>query len=1222
MLRNIGKGPNEISEEARNKDKEDIFKKRIQREITKLQESKLIDGRDIYITINEQWDENEEKEKNASGVVLKKKYYYILGTFNESYFSKEHFFYVNFIEHIRNARKGNILNLQENCEDLYIFEELENYYKYKNTFCPFYNLFDALNFQYIFDNNFLTYLRDLNDFGNIFQTFKNAFVIEQHIYRTGEGRRLGATEQEKFLFFDKNENTYDKFSNEEGRKRKEIDLELDEQKERDSEERNAFYTNVFFEILYKDFTNHLSEIHIEVGDHLWRNDTKREETEGREEEKKNAEDENGNGNGNKKKEGNTKEPFSRYKDFFLFYIRYYPIRENVVFSYYVPDDYPFSKPFISVEHLPVSILNEKSQIRIMGDMYNRKNILQMLQTSEWLPKTTLDILLVESKNMVNKLFFYYQYKIYLFYYYLKKHKIFSLFFENHFRITFNCYNFIYSYVVKVDNRLATKQWKIRKRNYVYNRFSVFRNVECVNGNSLLYKMLYAYKQLKNENYGIKGSKKVYTGVWKGKCKRFLSFFSFLLFVIFPLVIKSFLVYKYNSSDEMFFFFNEHFFDDMKDEGNRVPMFHTVRTKATRDDALVVMLKSFEKNNTNEKKTETKRKINTEEEKGKEKRTDREEGIQETEKEEKVSESGFLKQNERSKEENNMHTESDVVIDEPRNRNESLRRNQDTDKSEFMKRPDAESTIYDVDELKKINKNRIRVILCLAISEFLFFSLGIMYNLRLLRKKNENFSFFINIFSSFLIFYNPVFFLNKQNHINILTVGLLYWSKNFLILKKMYWSVLCYFCSIYFNIRNINFFFPYLFIFVYMNSRIVRKIGNLFECRYKSKYQVVKYVMAYCSLFILCSYLFFSFFTLGRFSFFENGFFLTYMDFMRNYFYGYFKNVDRAFGASMWNQLHFVTRYMNGIFPSADYGSSSVSSVSSSRRSGEINNVSNSGANLIFSAFNYVPFFLIFLFNYSSPINTIMKFYSSIFLSSSLFLLLSSNATNALLLYIIVYLLLFINITQSFSIVLNILFSSYIIVKSSTFNLPQFVFSCLYFLSHIYLLHPLHKFSANMKYQILLIREILKTGARLLLSNFVYFHETCLKNTFASFVLLIAPVSFNNMSNEKKIESVALKMMLQKKILFCLYCHINHRYLFVPLSYLAFLLFLIFGFSKLYFSTFYFKLLSAIEFLIFLSILSILLMFYINRKNFSKLDFLSIPDSPKKRTFTVERSKKL
>lgn len=165
------------------KNKNEIFKKRIHKEIKRLKESKVIDDINVYITFKEFNDSNDDQihsNNNYNGNNCCK-YVHLLQTFDEKYFLEETFFVNNFIKHIIILKKNNNISDSYKEENVYISNELIKYYTYKNTTCPFYNIFEILNFEKFF-NSFKSFLNEINNFLDIFEIFKKDFMKEQNVF--------------------------------------------------------------------------------------------------------------------------------------------------------------------------------------------------------------------------------------------------------------------------------------------------------------------------------------------------------------------------------------------------------------------------------------------------------------------------------------------------------------------------------------------------------------------------------------------------------------------------------------------------------------------------------------------------------------------------------------------------------------------------------------------------------------------------------------------------------------------------------------------------------------------------------------------------------------------------------------------------------------------------------------------------------------------------------
>ncbi|KNG74036.1 hypothetical protein PFMG_00181 [Plasmodium falciparum IGH-CR14] len=463
MLRNVAKSSSDNPiEDDKLKNKNEIFKKRIHKEIKRLKESKVIDDINVYITFKEFNDSNDDQihsNNNYNGNNCCK-YVHLLQTFDEKYFLEETFFVNNFIKHIIILKKNNNISDSYKEENVYISNELIKYYTYKNTTCPFYNIFEILNFEKFF-NSFKSFLNEINNFLDIFEIFKKDFMKEQNVFY-----------KEKYKIQEKkkiSENYYE---------------------EKDNVE---YFTNIFFEIIYKDFISFLSKIQREIINNIYSCDEYKYENE------------------------------NFYKKFFIFFNKYYNIKESIVYSFFIFHDYPFSKPLINFEHFPFSIFKKKRQQNLMGEKYNKKNILTtLLKEQKWMPKITLENLFEESKKF---------------------------FFQNDFRISVDNYNVIYSYIFRVDKKLISNKMKgkiiVPKKNYSNLLYSL-NNCECINPNIVFYKFFYIYKKLKSKNYETHDQ----FSVLRAQRKKRYQYFMYLFFIIFiffiPQIIKN--IYIYNTDE--------------------------------------------------------------------------------------------------------------------------------------------------------------------------------------------------------------------------------------------------------------------------------------------------------------------------------------------------------------------------------------------------------------------------------------------------------------------------------------------------------------------------------------------------------------------------------------------------------------------------------------------------------------------------------------------------
>ncbi|SOV18832.1 conserved Plasmodium membrane protein, unknown function [Plasmodium sp. gorilla clade G2] len=1102
MLRNVAKSSSDNAvEDDKLKNKNEIFKKRIHKEIKRLKESKVIDDINVYITFKESNDSSDDKiqSNNKYNDSNSSKYVHLLQTFDEKYFLEENFFVNNFIKHIIILKKNNNISDSYKEENSYISNELIKYYTYKNTTCPFYNIFEILNFEKFF-NSFNSFLNEINNFLDIFEIFKKDFMKEQNI------------------FYNQKYNIQEK---------KNV-------KENYSEEKDniEYFTNIFFEIIYKDFISYLSKIQREIINNIYSSDEYEFE--------------------------------NFYKKFFIFFNKYYNLKESIVYSFFIFHDYPFSKPFINFEHFPFSIFNKKRQQNLMGENYNKKNVLNtLLKEQKWMPKITLENLFEESKKFVDNLFFYYQYKIYLFYYYLNKHKIFELFFQNNFAIPIDNYNVIYSYIFRVDKKLISNKIKGKiiapKKNYSNLLYSL-NNCECINPNIVFYKFFYLYKKLKSKNYETHDQ----FSLLRAQKKRTYQYFIYLFFIIFiffiPQIIKN--IYIYNT-DETNAYINEpsHILKPNKNVDNYVIFngyVNLIRTSIHYFD---------KKEDDNTYKGNSAFYDNIADVEGNEKDSYKEQAIY-----------------------SNINNNNNNNMNNTNNMNDPLILNNNKTENELI--PNIKN--------KKGEKGKNMFLIISSLFELLLFSLGITYNLYLLRKRYEQSNFVVNICSSMLILYNPILFCSYKNHMIVISIGLLIWSINFMLLKRIFLCIVVYFISIYFNIINIIYFFPFFFIYVYINSRYIIKRGNQIKSQFKSKLSILKYAFIYLIIFMVIScILIYIFFDKERKK--EDVFTNLIINPIKYWYHKYFlkvyfnsnKGKNNVYGHNMWEPMKFIIN----------------------------SNIHIDNYYII----KYSPFFITFLFNYFFSVNTIIKFYASLMFSSIIFLFMSYTyfSSNYLLIFIIIKLLLFINILGTSSVLLNILLSSYIIIANDHFYFYTFCLTILYFILHIYLMCPSNNLFQNINYQLKVSSELIKNLYYFFLSNIHHLYEAHIKHIILSFIIIFYPSVLNNLSNEKTIRNIIQKKNIQKKIILCLYSHIHHDYFFIPLSCFSFCLFVMLGILKLYYSLAYIKIAVYIfQFFTICSLFSILMLFYIKRKIFRNFDFLSIPDSSSKRTFPLERSKKL
>ncbi|KAI4835846.1 hypothetical protein MKS88_005063 [Plasmodium brasilianum] len=354
MLRNVGKEHSNSFNVDKTKERNNIYNRRIDKEIKNLKESKLIDNENVYITLNENNNVDEDNDTHNCDNIKKNKYLYLLETFNEKYFLNKNFFFKNFINHVKILKSNQTTSFYTNQNENWpsIFAELSKYNTYKNSLCPFFNIYELLRFRGIFAD-FSSFLKEISYFLEIFEVFKNEFMKEQNSFNVSSTNKAVKSYSER---------------------------EAKEKKEEEQDEFN-FFTNIFFEILYKDFTNHLRNVQSEIINKiLYSNEFE-------------------------------KEYF--YNTFSVFFHKYYSIKESIVYSFFIFDDYPFSKPCVNLDHLPFCLLKKKSQEKLTGDKYNKRNILNLLLSEKkWVPKITIENLFEESQKFVHTLFFYYHLYIY------------------------------------------------------------------------------------------------------------------------------------------------------------------------------------------------------------------------------------------------------------------------------------------------------------------------------------------------------------------------------------------------------------------------------------------------------------------------------------------------------------------------------------------------------------------------------------------------------------------------------------------------------------------------------------------------------------------------------------------------------------------------------------------------------------------------------------------
>ncbi|SCP06256.1 conserved Plasmodium protein, unknown function [Plasmodium ovale] len=1078
MLRSTGKPTPDTLEDKNNRERTNIYNKRIEKEIKNLNESKLIDNENVYITFNHIDQVDHYNDTCNSGDIKKNRYFYLLQTFNEKYFLNETFFLNNFKYHLNILKTNNNISHINKGENNFVnFAELGKYNLCKDMLCPFFSLYDTLNFEIVF-NNFSSFLNEISYFLEIFEIFKNGFVKEQNVFNSLENNQQGENISYKE---EKQDNLH-------------------------------FFTNIFFEIIYKDFTTNLIKVQREIL--------------------------------NKLLYSNAYEKDCMYNNFLLFFHKYYSIKESMVYSFFIFDDYPFSKPCVNVDHLPFPFLRKKNQKKLTGDIYNKRNILNiLLNEKKWIPKITLENLFEESQKFVHKLFFYYQYKIYLLYYYLNKHIIFSRFFEYKCIIDFETYHLVYSYVAKVDKKIVAQKKNGKIKNYSNLLYSI-NNCECINQDIVFYKFFYTYKKLKSKDLQVNDVENSSIRYEKKKRYEYYVYLFFLLFIfLLPLVIKNVYIHQtYEISNYLIDAKESYFaFGEVKQMSHfkKHPLFY----------AYINALNFVSSHS-----------------------------VEDTE-------------NVRKNGEFDGKDELNWIAERESNKTEGKGGERDGNEHHGSAIPREKYPV----------KSNLLILVLLSISEFLLFSLGVIYNLQLLRKKFQHNNFVVNVCSSMLILYNPILFSGQTNYVTVLSIGLLFWSVNMILLKRIFLSIVVYFVSIYFNVANVSYIFPFLFIYVYINSRYVIKRGNQVKIRFKNKQEIFKYILIYILLFIIMSY------------------FLIYI-----------LSDDNFFGIRHFKKgFHFYNSYFDTTGNIFMYYKTPLKFDKTTNTSPNKSINSHSNTYVRFPVIiSYIPLILTLIFNYLFVVNTIMKLYTSLMFSSILFFLTSSTlfCSNYFLTCLLVLLLLFINVLGNSSILINILFSSYIIITSENFNVSIFVVSIVYFLFHIYLMRPSSNFIRNINYQAKIGTQLVVHLFNYFVSNVIYLYKTSIKNFVMSFVIMIFPTSASSIispPNEKDIQNIVQKKEIQKKIIFCLYSHMSQDYLIIPLSCFSFMLFLMIGTLKLFFPQVSIKIsIFVLKLFTHLCLITMLLLFYTKRRNFEKYDFLSIPHSAYKRTFPLERSKKL
>ncbi|VEV56978.1 conserved Plasmodium protein, unknown function [Plasmodium vinckei vinckei] len=1122
MLRNTTKANLPVSDENCRTEKKNIYNKRIEKEIKNLKESKFANSDNIYITITEK-DENdkEEKEENeGSENAYQSKYLHLVEAFDDKYFIDKTFFVTNFIENIKLLKKSNIelcnknkeTELDRNSNNNFSSEELYKFNNYKNSICPFYGLYETLNFEHIF-SSYSLFLDEICYFLKIFDIFKSEFIKEHDTFND-------SNEQEN----------YDKYN-------------IAGQEEKG---KLNFYANIFFEIIYKDITTHLQQIQKELINKIFDNDEY------------------------------IIEKF--YNNFYNFFMKYYSIKESIVYDFYIFNDYPFSEVYVNLNNIPFCFLKKKNVIKLTGDKYNKRNILStLINSKDWIPKITILNLFEKSQDFAHKLFFYYQYKIFIFYYYLNKHKIFSKFFENNYIIDIETSHLVYSYIKKVNKKLITHEKKVKK-NYS-NMLYKINNCDCINENVFFYKFFYNYKKLKldkdNINVDSLGCEGSSVKVERKKRKKIYQYYIYLFFIFFIFLIPQFIknIYILFQTNEIDNYLNDakfgyiNFDQGEKDNFNNYPFFYiyvNVLKKVSHYD-----LRDEQINKDN--KFEVTNGVQAEH------KIDKDNKIEAT--------NGIQAEHKIDKDKKIEATNDDVKIKKLKD-NSGKRKKIDTNSISFK---------YAL------------FLMLIIISEFCIFSLGIIYNLHLLRKKFEHNNFVINVCSSVLILYNPVFLCSKINYINSISIGLLFWCINFIILKKIFLSILIYFISIYINIQNIIFFIPFLFIYVYINSRYVIKKGNQIKSQVINIYKALKYTIIYICSFILLTYIFLYLLSEQK----VGG--LAHLNKCYNYFNNtYFEQIENVFIN--------LTKF-SGLSITSDFDKNSKIYKNNIRQ------YDHNWNEYFIYIIKSIPIILTLFFNYIFAISTLIKFYVSLVISCITLFLIDMNYEDKyyLLKFIITLLLLYINVLNNSSILLNILFTSYIILTNEKIDGYIFVLTIIYFIFHTYLMYPSNDFNRNIYYQVKIGTELIKQAFSYIQINLTYFYQTCIKRFFLSLFIFIPGTSSSIISpeTERNVNNMNQKMEIQKKIIICLYSHLSWNYLSIPLSFFFFFLFFLVGLLKLYYPRICIKSAELVlKHCTHISLLIILMLLYKKRYELKKYDFLSIPDSPDKRTFPVTRSKKL
>ncbi|KJP89844.1 hypothetical protein AK88_00555 [Plasmodium fragile] len=1122
MLRSTGKKAT-IAASEKAKEKNKIYNRRIDKEIKNLKQSKLLDDKNVYITVNQDNEEEENNDQVVFGNRLdntnRNTYLLLLETFSDQYFQSENFFVSNFMNHIKIVKEkikgGACLTNDHGNNNPSVLGQLDKYGEYKNTLCPFFGMYETLCLESIFES-FQNFLSEICFFMQIFETFKSGFMREQCIFG-------GMTEEDGA-----EENIPS-----EGHKNSEF----------------SFFTNTFFEIIYKDFTTHLQTIQREVIIKLQKDEAYEDK--------------------------------SFYEIFSQFFHKYYRIKESVVFSFFIFEDYPFSKPYVNIENLPFCFFKKKTHKKLKGDKYNQKNILNILlhqSNNVWIPKITIGNLFEECQKLVHVIFFFYQYKVYLFYYYLMKHKIFALFLKSNCKVNLETYPLVYAYVAGVDKKLVAQKTK-KKKNYSNLMYSM-DNCECINQDFLLYKFFYNYKKIKSSlaSHGLhdKGKTTALTGhLMQMKKKRYkyyiYLFFLFFLFFL-PLFIKNVFIYQteeiqhylQNAGNSGFVYF-ENVASDTQALGNH-PLFWVYMGGIKRVSSAWMGDDVKEEHPASEGDAHTV-------------------GGQTHKEEASIPGEG----------QEGRVTSS--AASTPHHGEKSNRMNTDVKSAQ--------------NKGKSGDPPKVLITILLAISEFFLFTLGVIYNLRLLKKRIEHNNLVLNICSAMLILYSPIFISKNTNYVTTLSLGLLFWAINLILQKKMYMSICVYFISIYFDLRNLSFFVPFLFIYVYISSMYVRRKGNKVKTSLKNWCHVLRYVFVYVLSYGLITYILFYIFSGDQ---------IGWVGTAKRCVHFLGAHLERAgeaiAGRSYITSSTRATTGHNGSIHTGRFVNG-----------GNILIVGNSYRTQIFFL-SFIPHILSVLINYLLVVNSIPKLYVSLVVSCIMFFFTSwgdSNSCDYFLTLLLILQFLFINVVRSSSTLFNVLISSFIVLTSDSFNVCLFCLFIFYFAVHIYLMFPWVNFLPNVNYHFRVCFHLLSQVYRYCVCNLLHVYETSIKNVALSFVVILFPhsSSVTEPLHEKNTRYIIQRKDIQRKIIFCLCSHLSRDILHLPLTSFSLALFLLLGFLRLHFPQRSPRIaLCTLKCLVVTTLLTILVLLYTKRKQFRKLDFLSIPHSAGKRAFPLERPKKL